>query len=59
MNEINCQVDLINWENAWTFGGEDFVLNQLIKEISSCNDDYINIGILLHHERMGKLHINS
>lgn len=55
MNEINCQVDLINWENAWTFGGEEFVLNQLIKEISNCKDDYVNIGILLHHERMGKI----
>ena len=55
INEINCQVDLINWENAWTFGGEEFVLNQLIKEISNCNDDNVNIGILLHHERMGKV----
>lgn len=55
MNEINCQVDLINWENTWTFGGEEFVLNQLIKEISNCNDEYVNIGILLHHERMGKI----
>ena len=51
MIEINAQVDLVNWDNAYTFGGEDYVLNQIISEIESGNTC---IGILLHHERIGK-----
>ena len=51
--EINCQIDLINWDKAYTFGGEDFVINQIINELEK-KDHTINIGILLHHERMGK-----
>lgn len=51
MIEINSQVDLVNWDNAYTFGGEDYVLNQIISEIESGNTC---IGILLHHERIGK-----
>ena len=53
MNEINCQVDLIEWEKAWTFGGEEYVLEQILSEISAKNGN-CNIGILLHHERLGK-----
>ena len=33
MIEINSQVDLVDWDNAYTFGGEDYVLNQIISEI--------------------------
>ena len=51
MIEINSQVDLVDWDNAYTFGGEDYVLNQIISEIESGNTC---IGILLHHERIGK-----
>ena len=51
MIEINSQVDLVDWDNAYTFGGEDYVLNQIISEIELGN---ICIGILLHHERIGK-----
>ena len=51
MIEINSQVDLVDWDNAYTFGGEDYVLNQIISEIESENTC---IGILLHHERIGK-----
>lgn len=49
--EINSQVDLVDWDNAYTFGGEDYVLNQIISEIELGNTC---IGILLHHERIGK-----
>lgn len=51
--ESNCQVDLVNWDKAYTFGGEEFVLEQIIKELEKNKTEY-NIGILLHHERMGK-----
>ena len=51
MIEINSQVDLVDWDNAYTFGGEDYVLNQIISEIELENTC---IGILLHHERIGK-----
>lgn len=51
MIEINSQVDLVDWDNAYTFGGEDYVLNQIISEIELGNTC---IGILLHHERIGK-----
>lgn len=51
MIEINSQVDLVDWDNAYTFGGEDYVLNQIISEIELGN---ACIGILLHHERIGK-----
>ncbi len=49
--EINSQVDFVNWDDAYTFGGEDFVLKQIISEINSGNKC---IGLLLHHERIGK-----
>ncbi len=49
--EANCQVDLVDWDIAYTFGGEEFVLNQIINELEN---DSSNIGILLHHERMGE-----
>ena len=49
--EINSQVDLVDWDKAYTFGGEDFVLKQIISEIELGNTC---IGILLHHERIGK-----
>ena len=49
--EANCQVDLVDWDRAYTFGGEEFVLNQIINELEN---DSSNIGILLHHERMGE-----
>lgn len=51
--EANCQVDIVNWDNAYTFGGQDFVLSQIIAELIKDKKDY-NLGILLHHERMGK-----
>ena len=51
--EANCQIDYVNWNKAYTFGGEDFVLMQLISELLKDKEIY-NIGILLHHERMGK-----
>lgn len=53
INEINCQVDFVDWQKAYSFGGEDFVLKQIIKELESERDNYI-IGLLLHHERVGK-----
>lgn len=51
--EANCQIDLIDWDKAYTFGGEDFVLAQIINELQKEKTEY-NIGILLHHERIGK-----
>ena len=51
--EANCQVDFVNWNNAYTFGGEDFVLKQIINQVNNV-DEGGYIGLLLHHERMGK-----
>ncbi|MDO5568555.1 MAG: hypothetical protein Q4G04_00380 [bacterium] len=51
--EANCQVDFVNWENAYTFGGEDYILKQIICELKKEKKNY-HIGLLLHHERMGK-----
>jgi predicted deacetylase len=53
--EINSQVDLINWDNCYGFGGERFVLNQLIRELNRINESASKdnlIGLLFHHERV-------
>lgn len=49
--EINTQVDFVNWDDAYTFGGEEFVIEQILNEINSGNNF---IGLLLHHERVAK-----
>ena len=53
LTEVNCQVDFVNWDAAYTFGGEDFVLSQIIEQLNKVNEGGY-IGLLLHHERIGK-----
>ena len=50
--EANSQVDFVNWDKAYTFGGADYVLDQIINELNKDKDEYY-IGLLLHHERVG------
>ena len=39
-------------DKAYTFGGDDYVLDQIINELNKDKDEYY-IGLLLHHERVG------
>lgn len=50
--EANTQVDFVNWDKAKTFGGTDYVLDQIINELNKEKNEYY-IGLLLHHERVG------
>lgn len=53
--EINGQIDFVDWNKGYTFGGVHYVLSQLniqLELLISGNGGEV-IGIILHHERMG------
>ncbi len=47
---LNCDVDLINWKQSESFGGADFVAEQILRCFD--NSDF-NIGIVNHHRTIG------